>query len=385
MNVLLTLSCNLLLTLFCFSQKECNLPEQKEYTAVKPERVEWKPVQLKQSVQVSPRAFHIEDALPKGYVKDGSEDYTSYIQLAISKYSDIVFPPFPLLINDNGLKIGSNKTLIFSKGSELRLKPSRKAHYQILFINNASHVKLVNPVVVGDRETHLGTSGEWGMGIRISSSSYVSIYNPKVSECWGDGIYISRNKGKAAPSDINIVNAYCRKNRRNGISVISANGLVLQNPYLAYNDGTGPYCGLDIEPNYPGDSIRNIKIIKPHTEYNPGKGISIGLNRMYGDGDRQVSIDIINPYDYGSRFGFLVSCSAEKSVNGEKISGYVKVSDPIWKMNESGATRFLLSQLAMKVSISNPQVTSTTGEVLNSKETRETLNTFNNKNVFINF
>ncbi len=53
----------------------------------------------------------ITEFFPVGYVKDGSRDYTKYIQLAIDKYDNLVFPGYPLSINDQGLSVGSNKTI----------------------------------------------------------------------------------------------------------------------------------------------------------------------------------------------------------------------------------------------------------------------------------
>ncbi len=56
-------------------------------------------------------SYYIEKALPVGYVKNGTVDYTSYIQTAINNNSNLVFPAFPILINDKGLNIGSNKVI----------------------------------------------------------------------------------------------------------------------------------------------------------------------------------------------------------------------------------------------------------------------------------
>ena len=108
-------------------------------------------------------SYYLINSLPSGYVQDGTVDYTSYVQAAVSKYSNIVFPGFPILVNDSGILIGSNKTITFQSGSEIRLLGSAKGTYNILKMAAVSNVTLYNPVIVGDRDTHIGTTGEHGM------------------------------------------------------------------------------------------------------------------------------------------------------------------------------------------------------------------------------
>jgi len=82
--------------------------------------------------------------LPAGYVKDGSRDYTSYLQAAINKYSNLVFPAFPIMVNANGLTIPSNKTITFLTGSTIVFKPTLLATYNILKISGSTNVTLYN-------------------------------------------------------------------------------------------------------------------------------------------------------------------------------------------------------------------------------------------------
>src|SRR5690606_37491525 len=166
----------------------------------------------------------------------------------VNQYSELVFPGFPLLINDGGLKIPSNRTIYFSEGSELRLKPTSKANYAIIHIKNASNITLHNPRITGDRYSHKGTVGEWGNGIAIYSSSNITINEAQVYDCWGDGIYLGTS-GNGTNKDIKLVKPYLKSNRRAGISVTDADGLQIISAYAGYSDGTSPYCGINVEPN----------------------------------------------------------------------------------------------------------------------------------------
>jgi hypothetical protein len=353
----------------CTSREEKKAAPQMVYQ----ENLKWHPVALKLE-NPAEDGFKLESALPSGYVKDGSEDYTAFIQQAIFTHERIIFPAFPLKINDIGLRIGSNRTLVFPKGSELRLAATDKGKYAILDIRNARNVELIDPVIVGDRDRHLGSGGEWGMGINIVSSEKVTIYNAKVSKCWGDGIYVAGSQDKGPSRDIRIINAYCKQNRRNGISIINVNGLDLISPYSGYNEGIDPQCGIDIEPNKPTDQIRNIRIVDPRTEYNPGSGISIGINKLYGGKDQEVSVDIRKPVDYGSMDGLLISCSTSWSKNGEKIAGTITITDPVWKYNpKTSLSVHKLREPALNVQVKNARVTDKEGKNLGKQAFHQTV------------
>jgi hypothetical protein len=239
-------------------------------------------------------SYYIEKSLPAGYVKDGTVDYTSYIQAAINNNSNIVFPVFPILINEKGLIIGSNKTITFLTGSKLLLKPNAAIYYNVLKISSVTNVTLYNPVIVGDRYKHLGTTGEAGSGIGIRGSSNITVYSPNVSECWGDGIYIGQVSSVANCKTIVIKDAVLTKNRRTGMTVVSVDGLTLDNCYAAYSDGVQPLSGINFEVNNTACVMNNIQVTNAKTEYNLGNGIQVGLKRILGSGDRTVDLTFTN-------------------------------------------------------------------------------------------
>lgn len=326
---------------------------------------------------VQPQSRNLQDELPSGYVKDGSVDYTSYVQEAIKKYSNITFPDFPILINDTGLKIGSNKKLVFLPGSELWLKASKKRSYNILRIDKSDDVTLINPVIKGDRYKHEGNSGEWGMGIGIYSSSNITITGAKVYDCWGDGIYLGRS-GLNYPSNknINITNAYLKNNRRDGISIIDVENLILKKIYAGYSNGTEPGCGINFEPNYSADNIKNAIVIDPFTEYNSGSGIQIGLNRLLDSGSNKVDISIINHIDIGSKkYAFNFSCyrRVNKNMIGN-ISGNINIINPVWKKSIVRPLNLWLTESnTLNVNIASPRIMNSKGAYLNIEEVSKLL------------
>jgi len=312
---------------------------------------------------ITKKSFYLEDALPDGYVTDGTKDYTSAIQKVLDQYDDIVFPAFPLLVNDKGLEIRSNKSIVFLKGSEIRLRPSKLATYDIISLEGAKNVTLYDPVVIGDRYEHLGKGGEAGVGIAIRGSSDITLHNPNVRECWGDGIYIGQVDKKGYCKNITIDNAFLKRNRRDGISIISVDGLRLISPYAGYSDGTAPWCGINFEANNPSCVMNDIVVSDPVTVKNEGNGIQMGVMRMLGQGDKSIDITIINHKDFDSRLcAFKAACTARNAAKDGIMTGTINVINPTWEAPRSGfPLYFSTNQPGINLSIESPKVIDASG------------------------
>ncbi len=309
--------------------------------------------------------YKIENALPESYVKNGSIDYTSYIQMALDKHDDLIFPAFPILINDKGLSIGSNKKILFEKGSEIRLKASSLGKYKMLYLKNSSNVILINPVIKGDRYTHLGTEGEHGIGISINGGNNISIINLVVKETWGDGIYIGAYNN-TPPKNILIDKAFITKAGRNGLTIITGININVINMYCEYADRIDPRAGVDIEPNNPLDELKNIRIINPKTYKNGDIGISIGLSKLYKGVSfepKNISIEILNHVDDGSVHGIWLSTAA-KSKSNTIVSGTLTFTNPQWKNNQLAIRGITWIEPNIVFTLLNPKISS----IKNSKQ-----------------
>jgi len=284
--------------------------------------------------------YNMVQALPKSYVKDGSVDYTAFLQDAINKHDLLIFPNFPVLLDDKGLSIGSGKRVYFPRGSELLLSPSDKKAYNVIRIQLANNVILINPVIYGDRYTHSGSEGEWGMGIGIYSSRNIRIYNPQVYNCWGDGIYVGDYTPGNTSRNIFIGNANCSHNRRNGISIISVDTLQLMNPVIGYNGATAPMAGIDIEPDNASNEIKNILIQNAKSFFNGGDGICISLSELLDNRKtHSIQINIRNPTDSNSVTGMYISCLKSKKTSlfrlQSNLSGSIIIDNPTWIENSA--------------------------------------------------
>lgn len=231
--------------------------------------------------------------LPKNYVKNGTKDYTAFLQKAIDENKYVLLPNFPIRINDFGLDLKNNSVIVFNKKTEIKLKNSNKGSYELLRIHNKENISIYDPKIKGDKYTHSATKGEWGMGISIRSSRNIEIIRPNIQECWGDGIYLGEITNKGTNYNIRIKHGFINDNRRNGISVISVDGFILKNMIISNTNGTSPQAGIDFEPNYQKQKLKNIKIEDLYTYNNKSRGILFNLNKLKGSKE-EVSILVEN-------------------------------------------------------------------------------------------
>jgi len=213
---------------------------------------------------------------------DGRTDDTAAIQAAIEVVAgtggtllvpDGTYMINAILANNQGLQLRSNMTLRLSDGAVLKAIANGSAAYSILFLPRVTNVNIIGGTIEGERSAHTGTLGESGMGIFVASSEHVFIEGVTAKECWGDGFYIG---GSAGSSNITLCNVVADHNRRQGLSVVYADGVVVRNSTFKNTQGTLPEAGIDIEPN-AGETVANMQILGCTFTNNSGGGIQNGL------------------------------------------------------------------------------------------------------------
>ncbi|SEO49947.1 hypothetical protein SAMN05444671_3609 [Flavobacterium sp. CF108] len=277
----------------------------------------------------------IKSYLPVNYVQNGSVDYTTYIQKGINENQFVKLPNFPILISEKGLSLKSNSILYFNQKSKLIITPNSLPKYQILDVRNIENVKIYNPKLVGDKNKHKGAAGEWGMGINIISSSNITIYNPEIINCWGDGIYISGVSTKES-ENIYVEGGLLDNNRRNGISIISGKNINISNLYIANTNGTLPMAGIDVEPNENDNTLEKINLTKINTFNNGDAGIAIILLNMIGKKYHDVDVNINSHKDTFSKYGLIMGGSKTGYKYPDDIKplgGSVNINNSQWNDN----------------------------------------------------
>ena len=278
-------------------------------------------------------AYDLTQSLPANYVKDGSVDYTSYLQQAMNSNPVVCFPDFPVLINSKGLVIRSNSTIVFRKNSALILAPTNLPAYVMLRMVGVENVKIYYPVLIGDRDKHTGTTGEFGMGLSIVSSQHITIYGPHVSKCWGDGIYIGGTTEQNS-SDVSIINPVLDYNRRDGISIVSGKNIRITNGVISNTTGTLPMCGIDFEPDGPKNDIDSVLVKNVVTYNNNQCGILISLSKLPAENAKHVNIDIDGFVDEKSQTALWLGGFYESYKNGTPLSGNINITNGRWIDNK---------------------------------------------------
>ncbi|MBB5179376.1 hypothetical protein HNQ44_000800 [Planomicrobium koreense] len=275
-------------------------------------------------------------------------DETDFIQKAINFQSarggGTVHIPKGIYLIDaiKSIVLRDNINLEFEKGAILQAIPNNEESYEIIRIHNVKNVGILGSAeLVGERGKHTGTTGEWGFGVSIKGSNNIMIENIKISDCWGDGIYIGSTSRQKYSKNIKILNPILNNNRRQGISIISAINLYIYNAVITNTNGTPPQSGLDIEPNYNTDQVKNINIINLATKNNIGYGLIIGLGKLKGSPE-PVSIYIDKIGNIKDRY----AVKGTEGLNGNiKFGGYYYLTDkeivskPIVKEITNNATQ----------------------------------------------
>lgn len=262
--------------------------------------------------------------LPSNYDKTGKTDYTSYLQMGIDKSGDVILPDFPVCINYKGLKPKSNTKLLFLKNSALIVKANDKEFYNAINLENAENVSIYFAKLKGDRDVHLGTKGEWGMGIFIIHAKNISIYKSTIIKFWGDGIYIGKDKGLTS-ENIVIDKAFIDENRRNGISIIAGNKVQIKNSLIANTYGTLPEYGIDIEPNNSKDDLKNIVISNNITYNNAKGGVLFALDNLKGIQINDFTVKILNHTDFYSQKGLEFFIDRGYNKSNKPIKGNIMI------------------------------------------------------------
>lgn len=150
------------------------------------------------------------------------------------------------------LSIYSNSEVIID--GVITLTPNGHRSYNIIEVVGKNVTIKGKGTIIGDKETHTGDSGEWGMGINILDSENVFVSGLNIKSCWGDCVYIGSNSKKVKVSDCKLDNG-----RRQGVSITSGDDIMIKNCTITNINGTSPEYAIDIAPN-KNETVGNVVI-----------------------------------------------------------------------------------------------------------------------------
>lgn len=267
----------------------------------------------------------ILDVQKWGAVGDGITDDTKSFQklidhLATAGGGTVYVPSGNYAINAKTAIRLKSKVDIFMRDTLTTLKaiPNDTTNYIVLSIADAEDVRVRGGKIVGERYLHKGTRGEWGMGIGIYGSLNVKISDMVIADCWGDGIYITDSKTlNRGSAFVLLKNVISRNNRRQGLSIIKATIVGVEDCKFLYTNGTAPQAGIDIEPNY--DAASHITITNTECAYNAGAGI-LTYERKSPPLTVVTDVEIHNNYiHHNNLYGGLISGGRNINFSNNRI------------------------------------------------------------------
>lgn len=156
-----------------------------------------------------------------------------------------------------GIAIRSNMAFLLDDEAIIEMVPNDKWNYCVLEVTAREHVLISGGTILGDRKNHTYTprpkdgytNHDEGHLICIQNeSAEVTVEGVKLTKANGDGILLVGQKGPGSSvKDIVIKNNEFDNNRRQGISIVGGERVLIENNEIHHTKGHSPQFGIDIE------------------------------------------------------------------------------------------------------------------------------------------
>ena len=232
------------------------------------------------------------------------------------------------------LAVRSNTEVVFEEGTQLLAKPGefmplRSALVNIVCVTNVTLRGLGKGATlrmrIKDYQNPPYQKGEWRHALNIKSSKDVLVENLLLADSGGDGVYLGVEKIGCPCENITIRRCVCDNNNRQGISVISAKHLLIEDTVMKNTRGTNPKAGIDFEPNSPSEVLIDCVMRNCLTTGNDGAGYDMYLGQLTSE-TQPVSITFENCRSVGDRRSPLVQTfNPARRGKGLPKGGFLKV------------------------------------------------------------
>lgn len=223
-----------------------------------------------------------------GAVGDGETDDTDSLKAFFAYNTDKYVINAGTYVIDDNLKPTSNSVIDFEEGAIIQRATNNLSNYYMLWVDGIDNVSINNAHLIGDRETHTGTSGEYGHGINIVHSSNITVDGALIEQTWGDGIYIGFHNTTASDDkpvkNIKILNCHTYKTSRCGIQISSGDNIEVRDCIFEYSDRNSSMVGVNVEAEAQSGvstSLTNVQLINVKTANNGYAGIQVYLNNTH--------------------------------------------------------------------------------------------------------
>lgn len=235
-----------------------------------------------------------------------------------------------------GLIFNNHSTMLeFSNNGKISALAHNATIYQMLRLWDRNNCRVIAANLDGRPDLNGATTGEFGLGIEIRGGRNNRFESGAIANnMWGEGYYVGHSNTTGSFRNTVFQSSKADNCRRQGMFIVSVNGLDVFSPYMINIAGTLPQAGIDIEPNSNDDILSGIKIYNPITINCVGAGIVVLLGGLSGAADKVVDINICGHVDSGSASGAY----ADGGNPGlGSIKGNIVFHDSTWNNSKNSA------------------------------------------------
>ena len=254
------------------------------------------------------------------------QEATQALQAAIrSGAKRVIVPRMPTPWVVDKIELESDQEIFFEPGVEVVAKKGAfRGRSDCLFTAwNKRNIRLIGPGATlrmhrSDYDAPPYEKAEWRHVLSLRGCTNVLVEGLTLAESGGDGIYLGAGRNGEPNVDVVIRNVICDRNYRQGISVITARRLLIENVILRGTAGTPPAAGIDFEPNHPREVLVDCVMRDCIIEDNQGLGIHLYLGHLNATSE-PVSIRIENCVTRGGNarsFHLMTRNLPEEAVRG---------------------------------------------------------------------
>ncbi len=255
-----------------------------------------------------------------------AEEATGVLQAAIDSGAEKVVVEKmagPWIVDK--INLADNQELFFESGVVIQAKKGAFRGKSDALFNawNKTNIKLTGygATLQMHRADYDGPDyekAEWRHVLNFHGCTDVTVLGLTLAESGGDGIYLGIGNNRTTNRNVTIRDVVCDRNYRQGISVITAENLLIEDCVLKDTGGTAPQAGIDFEPNHPAERLVNCVMRNCVIENNVGLGIHLYLRPLDGTSE-PVSIRIENCVTRGTNAtsaSVVTSCGPAGPVKG---------------------------------------------------------------------
>jgi hypothetical protein len=249
-------------------------------------------------------AQQVSAAAPPGYVDASTygfntTDATAALQTAINTGQNVFVPNMGSDWNVTPITLTKdNQTILFESGVVVAAKAGAFLGDDVLFVApDRQNVKMIGygatlKMRKSDYQQSPYPFSEHRHGIVLGTVKDFEIRGLTIKDTGGDGIYVG-GSGNLYSENVLIKDVKLDNNHRQGISVISAKDLTIDNAVILNTNGTNPQAGIDFEPNFADQRLENILVRNSILNTNGSHGILFATNNLSNPA-QQVSGTIEN-------------------------------------------------------------------------------------------